>query len=139
MISKLIRVVLLGFALAASTLSFAQPYDRDGDRDRGGDRREVTLMNNWDRPIEVTIVSERRDERVRETWHIAPNDNTWLTHNGGRKLRVRATDRIKLRADMRPVRIGDVAVVENGHWVISARDVVRGQRQKERAREMGNR
>ena len=125
MLSKRTSLIALGLVATVPTLALAQGR---------GDRHEITIINNWDRPIQVSITAERRDEDVRETWNIAPRANTWLAHNGGRRIRVRGSDRIKVRSDMRSVRISEVADFHNGHWVVSARDVVRGQRDKENRR-----
>ncbi|MEO5670540.1 MAG: hypothetical protein ABIR26_07600 [Ramlibacter sp.] len=134
---KRIRLMALGLVLAVPAAALAQslPQGRDRDRDRDGGRRdryEVIIINNWDRDVEVSITAERRDEDVRETWNIAPRANTWLVHENGRRIRVRGTDRIKVRRDMRSVRISEVGELRDGRWTISVRDVVREQRDKER-------
>ena len=135
MLTKRIRLMALGLVLAMPAAALAQAFPQERDRDRDGGRREryeVIIINNWDRDVEVSITAERRDENVRETWNIAPRANTWLVHENGRRIRVRGTDRIKVRRDMRSVRISEVGDLRDGRWTISVRDVVREQRDKER-------
>ncbi|MBI2768688.1 MAG: hypothetical protein HYX47_03630 [Burkholderiales bacterium] len=124
MFTKRTRLIALGALLAVPALSWAQGHNRD--------RYEIRVINNWDQRIEVSITAERRDEDIRTNWNIAPKANTWLAMEGGRRVRVRGSDRITVRRDMRSVRISEVADFQNGSWVVSARDVVRGQRDKER-------
>ena len=120
------RVFLSGLVLAVPA-AHAQRWGRD--------RYEITVFNNWDRPVEITIAAEKRDEVVRDRWTIPPRQTTILVNAEQRRIRVRGTDRIKVSRDMRAVRIGDVARWDNGAWHLSIRDVIRAQREKERDRD----
>jgi hypothetical protein len=111
-----------------STLAFAQSY-----RDFRG---EILVINDWDETAQVTLVMERHDEVIRRNWEIFAGDRNYLAGTDGeRRIRVRARDRIKIKADSRPVAIGDVGVVRDGVWHVRVRDVYRAQRGRDRNRD----
>ena len=128
------RVCLSGLlSILAVPAAWAQGYGRERNErgDHRNERYEISVTNNWDRPADVSIIADRRDELVRENWTIAPRANSWLAHSDHRRVRVRGSDRIKVRHDMRAVRIAEVARFQDGHWQLSVRDVVQAQRNRD--------
>src|ERR1035437_5372033 len=101
---KFFGVVTLTFLLT-SGLALAQEY-----------RGEIMVNNDWDDTAHVTLLMERRDEMVRTTWDIQAGQRSYLARDGGRRIRVRAGDRIKIRTDSRAVAIGDVGRFRDGVW-----------------------
>lgn len=128
---KPIRRMFLLAALALPAWAWAQ----------ASDRAEIRVLNDWDESVSITIIAERREEMVRRNWDFEPGQSSYLgmTRDGElRRIHVRSTDRIKIRADSRPVAIGDVARMRDGHWFVKVRDVYRAQRGRDERRRNSN-
>ena len=93
-------------------------------------RGEILVDNDWDDTAHVTLLMERRDELIRTTWNIRAGQRSYLARDGGRRIRVRAGDRIRIRRDARPVAIGDVGRFRDGVWHVRVRDVFQAQRHR---------
>lgn len=130
MLSKLFKFLgAIALTLAMTPgLALAQEY-----------RGEILVDNDWDDTAHVTLLMERRDEMIRTTWNIRAGQRSYLARDGGRRIRVRADDRIKIRRDSRPVAIGDVGRFREGVWHIRVRDVYQAQRRRDGYRRDGYR
>lgn len=130
MLSKLVKFFgAIALALAMTPgLALAQSY-----------RGEILVDNDWDDTAHVTLLMERRDEMIRTTWNIRAGQRSYLARDGGRRIRVRADDRIKIRRDSRPVAIGDVGHFRDGVWHVRVRDVYQAQRRRDAYRRDGYR
>jgi hypothetical protein len=92
-------------------------------------RGPILVINDWNDVSEVTLLMERHEELIKNSWSIAPGNRSYLTMvEGGRNVRVSARDRIKVRSDSRAVAIGDVGRFRDGEWHVRVRDVFQAQK-----------
>lgn len=120
--NKLLKLFALMLLFCAAGLTFAQ------------ERGEIVVINDWDQTVDVTLVMERHDEMIRKTWSIRAGQRAHLAREGGHRIRVRGSDRIKIKVDSRPVVIGDVGRFRDGEWHVRVREVYQTQRGRDENR-----
>lgn len=97
---------------------------------RRGDRGDIQVTNDWDNTVRVTLWKQRGEQISRRSWTIAPGQSAMLGDDGGRSIRVRADDKIKVGAEWGRVDIGDVGRWQRGTWNVSVRDIWRATRER---------
>ena len=90
---------------------------------RRGDRGDIQVTNDWDNTVKVTLWKQRGEQMSRRSWTIAPGQSTVLGDGGGRSIRVRADDKIKVGEDWGRVDIGAVGQLQSSLWNVSVRHV----------------
>jgi len=90
---------------------------------RRGDRGDIQVTNDWDNTVKVTLWKQRGEQISRRSWTIAPGQSTILGDEGGRSIRVRADDKIKVGEDWGRVDIGAVGQLQSSLWNVSVRHV----------------
>src|SRR6266852_497610 len=96
---------------------------------RGWPRGEISVMNDWQDEVRVSMWSSRR-ERIGD-WLIRPGDQAVLEVDGER-IRVRPGYKIKVGEDWGWVDVGDVGQFQQGTWYVSVRTIWRATHQERR-------
>jgi hypothetical protein len=97
---------------------------------RRGDRGDIQVTNDWDNTVKVTLWKQRGEQISRRSWTIAPGQSAMLGDDGGRSIRVRADDKIKVGEEWGRVDIGAVGQWQRGTWNVSVRDIWRATRER---------
>ena len=108
--------------LVASMVAQAQPREyRPGfapDRARGN----ILVTNDWQDEVRLSMWASNR-ERIGE-WVIRPGENAVL-QEGGARIRVRPSYKIKVGEDWGWVNLGEVGRFQQGTWYVNVRDIWR--------------
>ena len=88
-------------------------------------RAEIQVTNDWQSDVVVTIWTERQEQISKRTWTIRPGQSAYLINENERRIRVNASDKIKVGDDWGRVAIGDVGQMRRGAWHVRVRDVYR--------------
>ena len=99
-----------------------QPREPRWGPARGWPRGEISVMNDWQDEVRVSMWSSRR-ERIGD-WLIRPGDQAVLEVDGER-IRVRPGYKIKVGEDWGWVDVGDVGQFQQGTWYVSIRTIWR--------------
>jgi len=114
--------MLVAVLLVAALAAQAQPREyRPGfapDRPRG----DVIVNNDWQDEVSLSMWSSKR-ERI-GAWIIRPGQNAVL-QEGGVRIRVRPSYKIKVGEDWGWVDLGQVGRFQQGTWYVSVRDIWR--------------
>jgi hypothetical protein len=97
---------------------------------RRGDRGDIQVTNDWDNTVKVTLWKQRGEQISRRSWTIAPGQSAVLGDEGGRSVRVRADDKIKVGEDWGRVDIRAVGQLQSGIWNVSVRNVWRATHER---------
>ena len=97
---------------------------------RRGDRGDIQVTNDWENTVRVTLWKQRGEQISRRSWTIPQGQSAVLGDEGGRSIRVRSDDKIKVGEDWGRVDIGAVGQLQNGAWYVSVRDVWRATHQR---------
>jgi hypothetical protein len=111
-------------------LFFVTPLVVMAQDGRRGDRGEIQVTNDWNNTVRVTLWKERGEQMTRRSWTIPTGQSTLLGDEGGRSIRVRSHDKIKVGEDWGRVEIGAVGQLQNGVWLVSVRDIWRATHER---------
>ena len=104
-----------------------QPREPRWGPARGWPRGEISVMNDWQDEVRVSMWSSRR-ERIGD-WLIRPGDQAVLEVDGER-IRVRPGYKIKVGEDWGWVDVGEVGQFQQGTWYVSVRTIWRATHQE---------
>jgi len=97
---------------------------------RRGDRGDIQVTNDWDNTVKVILWKQRGEQISHRSWTIAPGQSAILGDEGGRSLRVRADDKIKVGEDWGRVDIEAVGQLQSSIWNVSVRHVWRATHER---------
>jgi len=93
-------------------------------------RGDIQVTNNWENTVKVTLWKQRGEQISRRSWTIPQGQSVILGDEGGRSIRVRSDDKIKVGDDWGRVDIGAVGQLQSGIWNVNVRDVWRATHER---------
>ena len=99
------------------------PFAVVAQEGRRGDRGDMQVTNNWEQTVRVTLWKQRGEQISRRSWTIPQGQSVVLGDEGGRSIRVRSEDKIKVGEDWGRVDIGAVGQLQSGVWTMSVRNI----------------
>jgi hypothetical protein len=99
------------------------PFAVVAQEGRRGDRGDMQVTNDWEQTVRVTLWKQRGEQISRRSWTIPQGQSVVLGDEGGRSIRVRSEDKIKVGEDWGRVDIGAVGQLQSGVWTMSVRNI----------------
>ena len=99
------------------------PFAVVAQEGRRGDRGDIQVTNDWEHTVRVTLWKQRGEQISRRSWTIPQGQSVVLGDEGGRSIRVRSEDKIKVGEDWGRVDIGAVGQLQGGVWNMSVRTI----------------
>ena len=99
------------------------PFAVVAQEGRRGDRGDIQVTNDWEQTVRVTLWKQRGEQISRRSWTIPQGQSVVLGDEGGRSIRVRSEDKIKVGEDWGRVDIGAVGQLQSGVWTMSVRNI----------------
>jgi len=99
------------------------PFAVVAQEGRRGDRGDMQVTNDWEHTVRVTLWKQRGEQISRRSWTIPQGQSVVLGDEGGRSIRVRSEDKIKVGEDWGRVDIGAVGQLQSGVWTMSVRNI----------------
>src|SRR5215217_1559250 len=103
---------LLGWYSVVAIAFLIAPLVVVAQEGRRGDRGDIQVINDWDNTVRVTLWKQRGEQISRRSWTIPRGQSVVLGDEGGRSIRVRADDKIKVGEDWGRVDIGAVGQLQ---------------------------
>jgi len=99
------------------------PFAVVAQEGRRGDRGDMQVTNDWEHTVRMTLWKQRGEQISRRSWTIPQGQSVVLGDEGGRSIRVRSEDKIKVGEDWGRVDIGAVGQLQSGVWNMSVRNI----------------
>ena len=106
------------------------PFAVVAQEGRRGDRGDMQVTNDWEHTVRVTLWKQRGEQISRRSWTIPQGQSVVLGDEGGRSIRVRSEDKIKVGEDWGRVDIGAVGQLQGGVWNVSVRNIWQATHQR---------
>ena len=117
--------------LIAPMVVFAQDDRREArwGSARGWPRGELSVTNDWQEAVRVSLWSGRREHIG--NWTLSPGEQAVLEVDGER-IKVRPGYKMKVGEDWGWVDVGEVGQFQHGTWYVSVRTIWRATHQERR-------